>query len=405
MSSIREWLVLALLCLFPAQAMAGGISLLSATYGGNCGASASNADKDVEKICNGADICQYKVNTKILGDPARGCGKDFVVKWTCPGSPETLSVKIPPEAGAGHVALLDCSAAWKSGLSAASNLGDPRNIGIPPRPPQISLTAPIDPPPCTSEIVAREPFSNVVTFTDFYIAQDDFADALCWALEGATTGNALEEFHVGTMFDSPNQGTRVSYPEAEEFLTAAAGQGEFSAYKSLVYLYGLNVLPDSKNKLAAVITKGQAYAAKLNALCKSDAFVAGYLKVLNLFDHSSDVQLAGMAALLFGVAGGVDKIAYMDAAAAIAYDDNHFVCEAEVKETLKANYVGAVGTDLGPRGEETRQQIGAVGRQVANATNGAVRSFMQYFEIEKLSGGKYDMVMRSVANHLQKQPL
>ena len=62
------------------------IGVLSATYGGNCGVPQGNATFDVAASCNGLSDCNYFITVGILGDPAGGCAKDFVVDYTCDGA-------------------------------------------------------------------------------------------------------------------------------------------------------------------------------------------------------------------------------------------------------------------------------------------------------------------------------
>lgn len=59
------------------------IHIFSATYGENCGAKKGNATKFVSKKCNGKEDCNYVIKSRVIGDPAPGCVKDFQVKWTC----------------------------------------------------------------------------------------------------------------------------------------------------------------------------------------------------------------------------------------------------------------------------------------------------------------------------------
>jgi hypothetical protein len=60
-----------------------GISVASATYGGNCGAPQGNATYDVALSCNEKVDCKYTVDTSRLGDPAGGCDKDFAISYFC----------------------------------------------------------------------------------------------------------------------------------------------------------------------------------------------------------------------------------------------------------------------------------------------------------------------------------
>lgn len=85
-----------------------GVQIVSATYGGNCGAPAGNASAAVAASCNGKGACPYVVDWKGLGDPSVGCGKNFVVQWRCGGSPKMASVTLPGEAGIQKTALISC---------------------------------------------------------------------------------------------------------------------------------------------------------------------------------------------------------------------------------------------------------------------------------------------------------
>lgn len=59
------------------------IHVLSATYGGRaCGAPPGNHTQPIASECNGRADCEYLVNNRY-GDPAPGCGKDFLVEYRC----------------------------------------------------------------------------------------------------------------------------------------------------------------------------------------------------------------------------------------------------------------------------------------------------------------------------------
>ena len=88
-----------------------GIMIRSATYGGNCGASAGNATKHVTKACDGKLDCDYVMSIEAVGgDPAGGCPKDFAVSYTCTGLPQIKQQHLPGEANGRH-AHLSCSPA------------------------------------------------------------------------------------------------------------------------------------------------------------------------------------------------------------------------------------------------------------------------------------------------------
>jgi hypothetical protein len=71
------------------------ISIVEATYGLSCKdfkvappaanmVSVGNATAGVAGLCDKKyGTCKYPVDVARLGDPAGGCGKDFLVKWRC----------------------------------------------------------------------------------------------------------------------------------------------------------------------------------------------------------------------------------------------------------------------------------------------------------------------------------
>lgn len=99
----------------------GTITVLAATYGGNCGASAGDATAAVTAWCGvAARKCAYQIcvcgdNTcssgapPCLPDPAQNCAKDFSVVWRCTSDPagSNRSTYLPAEADNG-VAALGC---------------------------------------------------------------------------------------------------------------------------------------------------------------------------------------------------------------------------------------------------------------------------------------------------------
>ena len=98
---------------------ASSIIASQATYGGNCSAAAGNMTGVLANACNGRDRCDYAIDYKTIGDPARGCRKDFAVEWRCTGGAGTHRLTIPAEAGLGSVAALGCGT---SASTAAPNV-------------------------------------------------------------------------------------------------------------------------------------------------------------------------------------------------------------------------------------------------------------------------------------------
>jgi hypothetical protein len=76
-----------------------GISVVSGTYGASCGAASGNATSDLKTKCDGQDVCDYTIDAGILGDPKKGCAKDYEARWTCGGDSEVHIATVPGEAG------------------------------------------------------------------------------------------------------------------------------------------------------------------------------------------------------------------------------------------------------------------------------------------------------------------
>ncbi|HXA85943.1 MAG TPA: hypothetical protein VNZ47_12750 [Candidatus Dormibacteraeota bacterium] len=85
-----------------------GISVVSGTYGGNCGASHGNVTGALGSACNTLGHCDYIVDYTILGDPAPGCAKDYVAEWTCNGQSLVQRATASPEAGFRKTVTLVC---------------------------------------------------------------------------------------------------------------------------------------------------------------------------------------------------------------------------------------------------------------------------------------------------------
>jgi hypothetical protein len=82
------------------------LTIDSATYGLNCGAPAGNETSVVQQVCTGTS-CSYEVDYRVIGDPVRGCQKDFRVAYHCRGGADK-SAYAAPEAGYGSVVTMTC---------------------------------------------------------------------------------------------------------------------------------------------------------------------------------------------------------------------------------------------------------------------------------------------------------
>ncbi|MCE1225138.1 MAG: hypothetical protein LWW87_01490 [Geobacteraceae bacterium] len=85
----------------------GVIRVVAGSYGLNCGTSHGNKTEHLAQQCNGKKRCEYKINYQVIGDPAVGCGKEYVAEWQC-GDGELKSTKANAEAGFGSVITLSC---------------------------------------------------------------------------------------------------------------------------------------------------------------------------------------------------------------------------------------------------------------------------------------------------------
>jgi len=92
----------------PAAPGGGTIQIIEATYGGNCNSGLKGNRTDLfTKLANGKTTFDYTYDyTQTGGDPAGGCGKTLVVKYSCGN--ETKEFSAPPEAGVGAKVALVC---------------------------------------------------------------------------------------------------------------------------------------------------------------------------------------------------------------------------------------------------------------------------------------------------------
>jgi len=73
------------------------IVAVTGTYGGNCRRPVGNDTLALSQTCRGRDHCSYRIDTHRIGDPAFGCAKDYVARWTCSNC-RTHVTRNPPEA-------------------------------------------------------------------------------------------------------------------------------------------------------------------------------------------------------------------------------------------------------------------------------------------------------------------
>jgi hypothetical protein len=88
---------------------AGTIQIVAGTYGGNCGQPPGNVTAHLASSCGGQVECPYRVDHKVIGDPAFGCAKTYVAEWQCAGAPGVRRAEAAAEAGYGSVVQLSCA--------------------------------------------------------------------------------------------------------------------------------------------------------------------------------------------------------------------------------------------------------------------------------------------------------
>src|SRR5262245_22535512 len=86
-----------------------GIRVVSGSYGKNCGEQYGNVTTHLANACNGRNPCAYTIETRLIGDPAKGCEKDYMAEWRCPNTGwRTFKASASPEAGNGKTVNLSC---------------------------------------------------------------------------------------------------------------------------------------------------------------------------------------------------------------------------------------------------------------------------------------------------------
>ena len=84
------------------------IQVVAGSYGENCKAPHGNKTEYLRQACDGQQVCSYKIDYTVIGDPAVGCAKDYVAEWRCLAGAAVRKASAPPEAGYGKVIELRC---------------------------------------------------------------------------------------------------------------------------------------------------------------------------------------------------------------------------------------------------------------------------------------------------------
>jgi hypothetical protein len=83
------------------------ITVVSGTYGGNCGAPRGNLTRVLARHCNGREICDFTVPGLHKGGLTMGCPSDFRAEWHCEHA-DFHSAALSPGAKSGDTLVLAC---------------------------------------------------------------------------------------------------------------------------------------------------------------------------------------------------------------------------------------------------------------------------------------------------------
>jgi hypothetical protein len=84
------------------------IIVASGTYGKNCGVLNGNKTEHLANSCNRKPLCEYIIDSDVIGDPYWGCGKNYVAEWRCGNEPKVYRTVVQPEAGFKKKITLKC---------------------------------------------------------------------------------------------------------------------------------------------------------------------------------------------------------------------------------------------------------------------------------------------------------
>jgi hypothetical protein len=90
-----------------AKAQGRTISIVSGTYGQNCGGVRGNVTHDVAHRCNGRTTCEYSPRAPRKDRAAVACSNDFVAEWRCDGA-EFHTAALGPAVTRGDTLVLSC---------------------------------------------------------------------------------------------------------------------------------------------------------------------------------------------------------------------------------------------------------------------------------------------------------
>ncbi|WP_035474440.1 hypothetical protein [Burkholderia sp. WSM2230] len=91
----------------PSDRPSSTITVVTATYGRNCGQEDGNATLDLGRRCDGRTACTYMLTGDIASAGIRSCRSDLVAQWRC-GDGQTHAAALSAAAAPGDQLLLSC---------------------------------------------------------------------------------------------------------------------------------------------------------------------------------------------------------------------------------------------------------------------------------------------------------
>lgn len=90
-----------------ADAQLRAITIVSGTYGANCGAPNGNLTRELARHCNGRETCNYPLPGLHKGGTTMACPRDFHAEWHCDHA-DFHTAALSPGAKSGDTLVLGC---------------------------------------------------------------------------------------------------------------------------------------------------------------------------------------------------------------------------------------------------------------------------------------------------------
>jgi hypothetical protein len=85
------------------------ITVVTGTYGRNCGAPPGNVTSALKRTCNGRSTCNVAIDVEPAAGATPGCDKDYAAEWKCGPGTAVYTATVPAGAGRGASVTLACA--------------------------------------------------------------------------------------------------------------------------------------------------------------------------------------------------------------------------------------------------------------------------------------------------------